>query len=236
MVAATERAAVTGVARAIRRSVSRGGWLGAGAAVGAGLSIRTVDSRVTERGSVTWVAGRVFVSWCAWLCAGAAVGGGLSSICGLTVAVGGGLGSSICGLAVTVALSVTVSGGRGGSVGLGLCYLSVSVTNWRVMVVRVVWVSSFCDDAAADNGGCGLAVVVAVSGHSDSSGKEFLVATSEVLLEDGLLPSEGAVGVVGDPLGFELALVWKPCFADLGAVGASLSAVLVNSEIEFGTI
>ena len=148
-----------------------------------------------------------------------AVGVAVAGACGLAVACG-------VGVSVTVAVIVCVC----------LSYLCVSVTNWRVVVVLVVWVGSFRNNAAADNGSCGYAVVVAVSCNSDSSGEELLVATSEVLLEDGLLPSEGAVGVVGDPLGFELALVWKPCFADLGAVGTSLSAVLVNSEIEFGTI
>ena len=158
------------------------------------------------------------------------VGSGLSS-CDIAVGVAVALACGLavgCGVGVAVTVAVTVC--------VCLSYLCVSVTNWRVVVVRVVWVGSFRNYAAADNGSCGYAVVVAVSCDSDSSGEEFLVATSEVLLEGWLLPSEGTVGVVGDPLGFELALVWEPGVTDLGAVGAGLSTVLVNSEIELGAI
>ena len=133
-----------------------------------------------------------------------------------------------CAVAVVVVVAVAETVCR--------CYLGVSVTNWRVVVVLIVWVGSFCNNAAADNGGSGFTVVVAVSCYSDSSGEELLVATSEVLLEDWLLPSEGTVGVAGDPLGFELTLLWEPDVSDLGAVGAGLSTVLVNSEIELGAV
>ena len=149
----------------------------------------------------------------------------------MTVAVALGLTVAVAvAVAVALGLAVTVT------VTVSRCYLGVSVTNWRVVVVLIVWVGSFCDNAAADNGGSGFTVVVAVSCYSDSSGEEFLVATSEVLLEDWLLPSEGTVGVVGDPLRFELALFWEPDVTDLGAVGAGLSTVLVNSEIELGAV
>ena len=176
------------------------------------------------------------VSWGAWLGAGGAVVSGLSIVCNIVLC-----GSSVAAVAVAVAVAaVTVAAVTvvvvlmGVTVVLGL--RGVSVTNWRVVVVHVVWVGSLGDNAAADNSGSGLAVVIAVSGHSDSSGKELLVATSEVLLEDGLLPSVSAVGVVGDPLGIELALVWKPGVADLGAVGAGFSAVLMDGEIKLGAV
>lgn len=171
---------------------------------------------------------RSSVSWIVRRGASGTVGSGLSSC---DIAVGVRLAVAVaCGLAVAcgVAVAVTVCG--------CLSYLRVSVTNWRVVVVLVVWVGSFRNNAAADNGSCGYAVVVAVSCDSDSSGEEFLVATSEVLLEDGLLPSQRAVACLGDPLGFELALVWEPGVTDLGAVGAGLSTVLVNSKIELGAI
>ena len=176
------------------------------------------------------------VSWGAWLGAGGAVVSGLSIVCNIVLC-----GSSVAAVAVAVAVAaVTVAAVTvvvvlmGVTVVLGL--RGVSVTNWRVVVVHVVWVGSLGDNAAADNSGSGLAVVIAVSGHSDSSGKELLVATSEVLLEDGLLPSVSTVGVVGDPLGIELALVWKPGVADLGAVGAGFSAVLMDGEIKLGAV
>jgi len=156
------------------------------------------------------------VRWIVWRAAGGTVGSRFGS----------------CDIAVAVGRRVA----WGGRVGVWFNHLRVSVADWRVVVVLVVWVGSFRNNAAADNGGRGLAVVVSVSCNSDSSSEEFLVATSEVLLEDGLLPSVRAVGVVGDPLGFELALVWEPDVTDLGAVGAGLSAVLVNSEIELGAV
>ena len=95
---------------------------------------------------------------------------------------------------------------------------------------------SFADNAASKNSGRFVAISFTLSSHPEGPTEEFFVSTSEVLLEDGLLPSQRAVACLGDPLGFELALVWEPGVTDLGAVGAGLSTVLVNSEIELGAI
>ena len=97
---------------------------------------------------------RSSVSWIVRRGASGTVGSGLSSCdiaVGVRLAVAVACGLAVaCGVAVAMAVAVTVC--------VCLSYLSVSVTNWRVVVVLVVWVGSFRNNAAADNGSCGLAV------------------------------------------------------------------------------
>ena len=93
---------------------------------------------------------------------------------------------------------------------LNLLLLFDEATQKTVVVeVFVVWVRSFCDDAAAKNRGlCVPMLMLRLCGEHDGSGEEFLVAASEVLLEHRLVPCECAVCVFLHMQGVELALIW----------------------------
>ena len=100
-----------------------------------------------------------------------------------------------------------------------------------VMEVFIVWVRSFCDDAAAKS--CGLCVpMLSRCGEEDGSGEEFLVATSKVLLKHGLVPCECAVCVFLHVQGVELALIWQPNVTSLGAASAGFGTVLFDRKVD----
>lgn len=140
--------------------------------------------------------------------------------------------------AVTVALVFAVSGQAIRSEVLvdvlNLLLLFDEAAQKTVVVeVFVVWVCSFCDDAAAKNRGLSVPMLRWCSEHN-GSGEEFLVAAAEVLLEHGLVPCECAVCVFLHVQGVELALIWQPNVTSLGAASAGFGTVLFDRKVDLG--
>ena len=115
--------------------------------------------------------------------------------------------------AVTVAVGFAISGQTIRSevlvdvLNLLLLFDEAAQKTGVVVAAFVVWVRSFCDDAAAKNRGL-IVPMLRRCGEHNGSGEEFLVAASEVLLEHGLVPCECAVVVFYHMQGVELALIW----------------------------